>query len=95
MNDSSVVVEHLDEATHVSSFEVVGQIDGQAHGCHGVLRRVCLVPNQDRKTQVLHPNTVDSDLPVVGQILRIDQSSLLFHSFRVVMKTRDESFPLH
>jgi hypothetical protein len=32
---------------------------------------------------------------VVGKVLRIDQSSLLFHSFRVVMKTRDESFPLH
>jgi hypothetical protein len=29
---------------------------------------------------------------VIGKILGVDQTSLLFHRFRVVMKTRDEIF---
>ena len=74
VEDAALRVEHLDEPAHVRPLVMMRQIDRQRNVRDRALRRVRLVPNLDRVTEILHPDPVNRDPPVVALTLRIPQA---------------------
>jgi len=73
MQDGTMQIERLDKATHVSSLEVVGEIYCQLNRGDRSLLKVILVAHADRVSEILDPDAVDRNLPVIGKILGIGQ----------------------
>jgi len=57
----------------VRSFVVMGEIDREGDGGHGVLSRVRLVSHRHWKAQAFDPNPVDRNIPVVFLVLDVGE----------------------
>ena len=79
MKDGAMGVERLDEAAHVGSLEMVGKVDRQLHRGDRRLLAVVLVADTDRVAEVLDPDAVDRDPPVIGKILRVGKRFVCGH----------------
>ena len=73
-----VCIENFDEATHMSAFVVVWQINREGHGGYGSLLLSALILHHQRKLQGLHPYAIDRDLAVIVFVLGIFEFAHLF-----------------
>ncbi len=68
---STMSVQNLDKATHVSTFVLMRQIDCHIHRSDGVLSQLISITDAEWKTDVFDANAVNSDLAVIAFILRV------------------------
>ena len=73
VHDAAMGVQHLDEPAHVRALELLRQVHKQPDRRHGILERMRLVPNLDRKAQATHPDLIDAQFPVVPLALLVVQ----------------------
>lgn len=77
--DPAVVFsQNLDEAGHVRSLEVVGQVHVHADGGYRVLRFVLAVKHYNRMAQVAYAGFLKRDLTVVMSVLYVFHVRLCF-----------------
>ena len=55
----------------MSSLELLGQVDEEPDGGHGVLQLVGLVPDLNWKAQVTDPYLIDAQLPMIALALLV------------------------
>src|SRR5215469_7742381 len=79
MNEGAMFVQHFNEPAHVGPLEMMRQIDSQRDRGNRVLRRVRLVPDLDWEPEVRHANTVNGNLSVIGEALRIYEIWQMMH----------------
>ena len=71
VEDRAVGVEHFDEAAHVGAFVFLGQIHGHGEGRDRALLGLFLVPDPDRVLEILHPDTINVEVPGIRLALYI------------------------
>jgi hypothetical protein len=84
MDDRSVGAQHLNEPAHVSSFEVVRQINGELDGGHGALHGMIFVANLQRIAEGFHSHAVNGQSSFVSFTLSVFQ-----HGFSIFNQQRD------
>ncbi|NBS14787.1 MAG: alpha/beta hydrolase [Verrucomicrobia bacterium] len=68
-----MLLQDFDEAAHVGSLELVGEVNGQGHGGDGVLRGVSPITDDDRIAETFDAHLVDAEVAVVRGGLRVVQ----------------------
>ena len=63
--------EYLDEATHVSPFEVMWQVNGHRQASNGVLLLVITVKDSDWIGKIGDTNLVDRYTPLIVSVLDV------------------------
>ena len=66
-----MLVEDLDETGHVRALEVVGQFNKHIEVCNGVLFPATPFFDNNRMTDIFHPDFVNGQVPVVRTPLDI------------------------
>ena len=68
---TTVSVQNLDKAAHMSTFVLVRKIHSHVHRGDGVLGHLVAITNAERKADIFDTNAINSDLAVIAFILRI------------------------
>lgn len=71
VDEAIVLLEDLEEAAHVGTFELVGEINGKGDGGHGILGGVSSVANHDWVAKTFDADFIDSEVPIVRGGLNI------------------------
>ena len=66
MDESAVFLENFDKATHVSPFELVGEVDGKSDGGDGILGGVSTVADDDGVTESFDADLIDPEVAGIG-----------------------------
>jgi hypothetical protein len=69
-----MLIEDLNEATHVGAFEFLGEIDIHVDTGHRLLAAVRLIQNGDGIADVLDTHLVDTDVAVIPGVLDVSES---------------------
>ena len=75
MDESAVFLENFDKATHVSAFELVGEVDGEGDGGDGILGSVSAVADDDGVAESFDAYLIDPEISGIGGGLSIVQGS--------------------
>ena len=62
MDETAVFLENLDKATHVSAFELVGEVDSEGDGGDGVLGGVSTVADDDGVAESFDADLIDPEI---------------------------------
>ncbi len=68
---TSVLIKHLDETTHVSSLEIMREIDKQIKYTNGVLQTLGSVSHANRVSQAFDTYFVYGNVSLVGKALDV------------------------
>ena len=71
MDESAVFLENLDKATHVSAFELVGEVDGEGDGGDGILGSVSTVADDDGVAESFDADLIDPEISGIGRGLGV------------------------
>ena len=71
-----MLIEALNEATHVRAFEFLGEIDIHVDIGHRLLTTVRLIQNGDGIADILDTHLVDADVAVIPGVLDVFESLL-------------------
>src|SRR5210317_1008670 len=66
-----ILIEYLDEATHVGALEVVGQVNIHVDARNRLLLLFVLVHDDDRVADILNADLVDGDVAIVVALLHV------------------------
>jgi len=66
VDEAAVFLENFDKATHVSAFELVGEVDGKSDGGDGILGSVSTVSDDDGVAESLDADFIDPVVRVFG-----------------------------
>ena len=66
MDESAVFLENFDKATHVSAFELVGEVDGEGDGGDGILGSVSTVADDDGVAESFDADLIDPEVAGIG-----------------------------
>ena len=66
MDETAVFLENFDKATHVSAFELVGEVDGKSDGGDGILGGVSTVADDDGVAESFDADLIDPEVAGVG-----------------------------
>ena len=69
-----MLIEDLNEATHVGAFEFLGEIDIHVDIGHRLLTTVRLIQNGDGIADILDTHLVDADVAVIPGVLDVSES---------------------
>ena len=73
MDESAVFLENFDKATHVSPFELVGEVDGEGDGGDGILGGVSTIADDDRVAESFDADFIDPEVAGIGRGLGVWQ----------------------
>ena len=71
MDESAVFLENFDKATHVSAFELVGQVDSKSDGGDGILGGVSAVADDDGVAESFDADLIDPEVAGIGGSLGV------------------------
>ena len=71
MDESAVFLKNFDKATHVSAFELVGQVDSKSDGGDGILGGVSAVANDDGVAESFDADLIDPEISGIGRGLGV------------------------
>ena len=71
---TSMRVEHLNKAAHVSALVMVRQVHRHVDGGHGMLGGLITIADAEREAHVLHTNAINGDTAFITLILRVFKS---------------------
>ncbi len=71
MDETAVFLEDFDEATHVSAFELVGEVDGEGDGGDGILGSVSTVADDDGVAESFDADLIDPEISGIGRGLGV------------------------
>ena len=66
MDETAVFLEDFDEATHVSAFELVGEVDSKSNGGDGILGSVSTVADDDGVAESFDADLIDPEISGIG-----------------------------
>jgi len=66
-----ILIEYLDEATHVGALEVMGQVNIHVDARNRLLLLFVLVHDDDRVADILNADLVDGDVAIVVALLHV------------------------
>ena len=66
MDESAVFLENFDKATHVSAFELVGEVDSKSDGGDGILGSVSTVADDNGVAESFDADFIDPEVAGVG-----------------------------
>jgi len=66
VDEAAVFLENFDKATHVSAFELVGEVDGKSDGGDGILGSVSTVSDDDGVAESLDADFIDPEVTGIG-----------------------------
>ena len=73
MDESAVFLENFDKATHVSAFELVGEVDSKSDGGDGILGGVSTVADDDGVAESFDADLIDPEVAGIGRGLGVWQ----------------------
>jgi hypothetical protein len=62
VDEAAVFLENLDKATHVSAFELVGEVDSKSDGGNGILGGVSTVADDDGVAESFDADLIDPEI---------------------------------
>jgi len=62
VDETAVFLENFDKATHVSAFELVGEVDSEGDGGDGILGGVSAVADDDGVTESFDADFIDPEI---------------------------------
>jgi hypothetical protein len=71
VDEAAVFLENFDKATHVSAFELVGEVDGKSDGGDGILGGVSTVADDDGIAESFDADLIDPEISGIGRGLGV------------------------
>jgi hypothetical protein len=71
VDEAAVFLENFDKATHVSPFELVGEVDGEGDGGDGILGGVSTVADDDGVAESFDADLIDPEISGIGRGLSV------------------------
>ena len=66
MDETAVFLQDFDKATHVSAFELVGEVDSKSDGGDGILSSVSTVADDDGIAESFDADLIDPEVAGIG-----------------------------
>jgi hypothetical protein len=71
VDETAVFLQDFDKATHVSAFELVGEVDGKGDGGDGILGSVSTVADDDGVAESFDADLIDPEISGIGRGLSV------------------------
>jgi hypothetical protein len=71
VDETAVFLENLDKATHVSAFELVGEVDSKSDGGDGILGSMSTIADDDGVAESFDADLIDPKISGIGRGLSV------------------------